>query len=204
MPQLQHETCTVEGCVRPHKARGLCAAHYQHHLRGVPLKPEITPRAKPPSPICSEEGCSDPVKAKGLCKAHYQRLLRHGHTRPTTRQREPKPCSVEGCASHRYAKGMCHQHYQRKNVLAAKYGVTPAWVAQTLDAQGGVCGICQRGQRAVNGSTGKLFDMNVDHCHTTGKVRGLLCHNCNRALGMFDDSPDILRRALAYLEKHST
>jgi hypothetical protein len=42
----------------------------------------------------------------------------------------------------------------------------------------------------------------VDHCHKTGKIRGLLCQNCNRALGKFKDSPDLLRKAAEYIEKH--
>lgn len=40
----------------------------------------------------------------------------------------------------------------------------------------------------------------VDHCHSSGKVRGLLCHNCNRALGLFQDSMSSLTRAIEYLK----
>jgi hypothetical protein len=42
----------------------------------------------------------------------------------------------------------------------------------------------------------------LDHCHDTETFRGWLCHKCNRALGGFDDDPDILKRALEYLENH--
>jgi hypothetical protein len=57
------------------------------------------------------------------------------------------------------------------------------------------------------GSEGFLMDTSkhseklvVDHCHSTGKVRKLLCHNCNRALGLFQDNPEVLRKAANYLE----
>lgn len=43
----------------------------------------------------------------------------------------------------------------------------------------------------------------VDHCHTTGKIRGILCNNCNFALGMFDDNVHILENALNYLRENS-
>jgi uncharacterized protein YlaI len=45
--------------------------------------------------------------------------------------------------------------------------------------------------------------LNIDHCHKTGKVRGLLCFNCNVGLGNFRDNPINLKKALAYLGKHS-
>ena len=44
----------------------------------------------------------------------------------------------------------------------------------------------------------------VDPCHKTGLVRGMLCHNCNRGLGLFQDNPDYLRTAVEYLERATT
>jgi hypothetical protein len=64
-----------------------------------------------------------------------------------------------------------------------------------LALQDGKCGIC------LTQSSRQLV---VDHDHTTGEVRGLLCHGCNRGLGMFRDSPSALRRAASYLEKPQT
>ena len=58
-------------------------------------------------------------------------------------------------------------------------------------AQDGRCAIC-------GAVSGRLF---VDHCHTTGNVRGLLCVACNNALGQFRDSVSALRRAIDYLEQ---
>jgi hypothetical protein len=42
--------------------------------------------------------------------------------------------------------------------------------------------------------------LSVDHCHTTKKIRGLLCHNCNMALGLFKDNTDLLEKAIKYLK----
>lgn len=55
-----------------------------------------------------------------------------------------------------------------------------------LSKQGGMCALCPR-RSADRDGTLKLF---VDHCHKTGRVRGLLCHNCNAALGMLGDQQE--------------
>ena len=204
MPQLQHEFCTVSGCGRPHKCRGYCQTHYMQWKRGEPVVAEIKVRDRTPLEHCSESGCLEPVKAKGLCKMHYARLLRHGHTRYQDRTKPPRPCSVVGCENWYYADGLCHQHYARKRRLHDKYGLTLEQEAVMLSAQGGVCVICGGKPRSVNGPSGKITDFHVDHDHATDKVRGLLCSNCNRGLGMFEDSPERLRAAADYIEKHRT
>lgn len=58
------------------------------------------------------------------------------------------------------------------------------------------CAIC--GTNKPNGRTNEFV---VDHCHNTGKVRGLLCHPCNSGIGMFKDEVDILNKAILYLTK---
>lgn len=60
-----------------------------------------------------------------------------------------------------------------------------------LEEQGGVCAICGTG----NGQ--KM--LHVDHDHGTGRVRGLLCHQCNRVLGLAHDNPELMRKAIEYL-----
>jgi hypothetical protein len=76
-----------------------------------------------------------------------------------------------------------------------KYGITPDEYMQLLSHQNDTCAICGRGS---NGKR-KLF---VDHCHNTGTVRGLLCTKCNTVIGMANDSLEIIRRAVKYLEKY--
>ena len=60
------------------------------------------------------------------------------------------------------------------------------------------CFIC--GSKEYIGVYGKVKELSVDHCHTTGKVRGLLCQSCNVGLGAFKDNPESLRKAVNYLE----
>lgn len=88
-----------------------------------------------------------------------------------------------------------YQLVERKSKLKRSYGITLADYYKMLSEQGGGCGIC--GVRAPGKRT-KNFA--VDHCHETGNVRGLLCHKCNRALGLMQDSPLLLEVAAAYLK----
>ena len=90
--------------------------------------------------------------------------------------------------------------YDRKQALR-RYKLTPEAYARMLEAQGGVCAVCHRPetQLRVNGDVKRLA---VDHDHETGKVRGLLCHKCNRALGLLCDNPKIINSLSAYAAQH--
>lgn len=71
-----------------------------------------------------------------------------------------------------------------------------------LDQQNHLCAICKKPETQIKRKTNKIKMLSVDHCHTTGKVRGLLCHACNIALGSFKDSKENLKEAINYLSSH--
>lgn len=79
--------------------------------------------------------------------------------------------------------------------LQRKYGIDFSEYSQMLDDQSGVCAICS--EACVTNKR-----LSVDHCHTSGKVRGLLCNRCNRAIGLFGDSSRLLKIAANYLERN--
>ena len=81
----------------------------------------------------------------------------------------------------------------RKRQLQRKYGISLADYDILLNKQDGVCLIC--GQKDLD----KFLA--VDHCHETGRIRGLLCNGCNSGLGHFKDDPELLKRAILYLGK---
>jgi hypothetical protein len=68
-----------------------------------------------------------------------------------------------------------------------------------LENQNHLCKICNKAETARS-NTGYVKDLAVDHCHKTGKIRGLLCQSCNVGLGHFDDSLDKLESAIKYLK----
>lgn len=91
----------------------------------------------------------------------------------------------------------------------ARYGLTPESYQALYESQGGLCAICGTEGTSdviphhVRAATG-ASRLNIDHCHETGKVRGLLCNLCNTGIGHLKDSPDLLRAALRYLEAAMT
>lgn len=76
------------------------------------------------------------------------------------------------------------------------HGKTPAEVAERLARQGGECAVCRKPDL-------KGQDRHGDHDHVTGAFRGVLCRRCNTGIGMLGDSPEGVRRALDYLERHA-
>lgn len=75
--------------------------------------------------------------------------------------------------------------------IKTRYGLTKEQYQAMIAAQEGKCGICTLAMRRIC----------VDHCHASGRVRGLLCHRCNIRLSAIDDRT-YREAALAYLEKH--
>jgi hypothetical protein len=96
----------------------------------------------------------------------------------------------------------CHKQDDRKFKLKATYGISLADYHLMFTNQGGKCAICRKqGTRTRRKVFGKVDGLAVDHCHVTGKVRGLLCLVCNMGIGAFSDSAACLRDAAAYLER---
>ncbi len=88
---------------------------------------------------------------------------------------------------------------KRSRELKCVYGITLDDYHTMLASQGNSCAICET--PSVHKKR-KSFD--VDHCHTTNKVRGLLCHSCNVGIGFLKDNVKLLERAILYLTKHSS
>lgn len=85
-----------------------------------------------------------------------------------------------------------YRSYLRNWNLQKKYGISLEEYEALLESQDGVCAICRKEDTSR---------YHVDHDHETGEVRGLLCGDCNKGLGMFKDNPDALQSAIDYLKR---
>lgn len=94
----------------------------------------------------------------------------------------------------------CSPSCKGKNAYYKRnYGITDADLASMKKEQDNKCYLCHS-EGFLIGKNNHDERLAVDHCHTTGKVRKLLCHNCNRALGLFKDNPELMRKAADYIE----
>ena len=91
------------------------------------------------------------------------------------------------------------KHWKHTDLLR-RFGVSLQQYGDMLLAQDGKCAICGQPETQMRG--GKVKALAVDHCHTTGKVRGLLCVDCNQAIGKLKEDRNILLSAIRYLDKH--
>jgi len=88
---------------------------------------------------------------------------------------------------------------KRNGHLMRLYGITPAEYDAMFEAQDGVCAICLKPE--TMSIAGVKRSLCVDHDHRTGQVRGLLCAQCNFAIGKLDDDPNVILAAAIYLTR---
>lgn len=120
----------------------------------------------------------------------------------------PKSCRECGALytpiapSHLYCSDDCADIGHQRNWLRKKYDLTLEEYDEIFKEQKGLCAICNSEGFAIARNQRQMIV--IDHCHSSGKVRGLLCHNCNRALGLFQDNVENLKNAIRYLEGATT
>ena len=222
---MGERNCSEPECERPARARGFCHSHYRAARKTGQI--ELLPRAPIRLAVtgettCKHKGCRQKRFSRGLCAHHYGIAWRRGdftsaqlalpvHRHSLSnidREASIADCSICGpgvkirVAGRKYPQ--CYRLIQkrirrrvklsserrREAKLKTKYRLSQAAYDDMLASQGGVCAICLQPPS---------YTLYVDHCHETGRVRGLLCAPCNAGLGMLRDDPDRARRAADYL-----
>ena len=113
-----------------------------------------------------------------------------------------KPCASKQASAASQNDPTIYRRVQWRSKLKRLYGITVEDYNRMLAEQGGGCAMCGAtdpnvGSRTYKKNVRTVFD--VDHCHKTGKVRGLLCTRCNRLVGLANDDPDTAMRLIKYL-----
>lgn len=210
--------CKVWGCSRPIQSDPYCKDHAQRFRRTGYAGEAFPARASwAGREVCRVDDCEKKsyVMREQLCAAHYTRLHKYGDVNAFHGKRQVEACAVEGCEASPAGTGgsldMCGTHYRRwrgndeqalrsRRSALRKFGLTLEDWEDLLRRQGHRCAICGSDNPGKT-LAGKLAGTwCIDHDHKTGKVRGALCHPCNRGIGQLQDSPEIVRSALRYLE----
>lgn len=219
------ETCSSdEGCDQPASAKGLCPKHYARALRErkrVERLPEpreclrcgVVFTAKNARQVYCGQPCiqaayrdrqrdqSEPISERTClhCGKVFTPRKRHSDADPWQRG---KFCSQKCKERARQADGRSGATVRRYQ-FRTKYGITVEEYWALAEAQGHRCAICGcTKETAMRGRVSQHTDefwLHVDHDHESGKVRGLLCMECNTGLGKFRDDVSVLSAAISYL-----
>jgi len=139
------------------------------------------------------------------CKKSFPRDLQNFYSKNTSKDLLTSRC--KNCIDNHSNKDIWTKQNSskvalsnRKGHLQRTYGMTLEDYFLKLEEQKNLCAICK--QVETRTFKGKLKPLSVDHCHVTGKIRGLLCDDCNNAIGRFKDNKNIINNAIKYLEKY--
>lgn len=227
-PKRVRGVCSVQGCGKPHAARGYCDMHHQRVLETG--DPERTKRpddwgAKEKHPLYNRWAHirryrgSHPISPEwddflqfvvdvGQPPSAKAMLYAANDTKPLGPDNFVWKLAItqrvegEDEATYRRRRSRAYRHLDAERFAAydlkKHYGLSRAEYERLHAAQNGKCKICGRAE--TQKIRGKPFRLAVDHCHSKGAIRGLLCRQCNTGLGAFNDDVELLSAAIAYLK----
>lgn len=159
-------------------------------------------------PLPTEKACTQCEEVKALdefyrqgakrryseCKDCARKRQQEWYAQPENRVRTYNTVATYRCANPDKVRALN---------LRKCYGITPEDYDRLYDGQGGRCAICSKeGLRYGTGTAETRYQvLCVDHDHTTGGVRGLLCSSCNRAIGLLGEDHAVLDAAIRYLKR---
>lgn len=185
--------CGVDGCdrsVTPGGGRGLCQIHYMRLRRTGTTDTNPEPHRRRNPEVCQLEGCDRKTVAFGLCDTHYRAARR------VTTVRGPRFCCecLSEIPEHLGGRAVyCPRCSKLARRLRPYKGFRPRDYLAMYEAQRGRCLVCDR----------FFEELDVEHCHRTSRIRGLMCGRCNTAMGLLCDDPALLRRAADFLDSLS-
>jgi hypothetical protein len=138
--------------------------------------------------------CRTCFQAQALARAEANPALREIARERARKWLEDNP-ERKRAYNRAYAEAGKKGASDRRSHLKRHFGITPEDYNRMLAEQGGGCAVC--------GDPPGATALHVDHCHDSGRVRGLLCFRCNSALGNLRDDPTIVMAEWCYLTRHT-
>lgn len=184
-------TCSTEGCDRSLYCRAMCQRCYMRQYKAA--------NRERMRELGREYEARNRQELNARRRDRYQndpesRTLRQAANR---RSAEKNRDAIRERNRRRYERNTGEINAKaRVYYISKRYGLDPEGYAALLESQGYCCAICGTSEPVMG-------RFHVDHCHDTGKVRGLLCHKCNCGIGMLTDSPTVVFRAAQYLADHA-
>jgi len=224
-------TCNIPGCEGKHDARGLCQKHYvrfKKHGRTEQTRPfdwgnkEKHPlyqtwcwhrRSANVAKMCQEWYDDFWLFVKDVgerpSKNHFLRAIQQEEKISAANSRWVERIRTNSTEEKKARNSLYAKEWRKNNPERCKsyslkryFGITLEEYEVMVEAQDGLCAICGEKEFAKHHLTNEIRDLAVDHDHKTGKVRGLLCTNCNKGLGHFQDDIELIMAAGIYLETH--
>ena len=223
----KYSLCHLNGCKKRAVSHGMCDMHRRRMERHGHIE-ETRPddwgvkhrhplynswawlrRHKSHTPVCAEwlndflqfamDVGDRPSKKHKLYVADDSKLIGPGNfvwKRAVTERVEGEDDRTYRARQQRVYRAVRNEEFKGYD-LKKLYGMSLAEYETLHRAQDGKCAVCGEEEGLV--IRGKKVSLAVDHCHETSRIRGLLCSQCNRGIGLFRDSPDLLEKAAGYL-----
>ena len=191
--KIYGDICRVKGCGKPRDGRhSVCGMHRSRLSRH---KSTEIPAFSYPEGIVHE------------CEFHGFLPKEQAYSNPKTKHYSCAQCRRESDKRHKNNNPTQNLNSYKRYIyvgVGKKIKISKEDYEKMLVSQNGVCAICKKEETSIHpfkkhGSIIKRLA--VDHCHKTGKIRGLLCERHNKGLGFFQDSIEILEAAILYLKK---
>lgn len=220
--QKREGVCSVECCGKSIKGRGFCANHLQLFRRnGAPTKLTKTNRKHPYYHLWFER-----KQAGILCEAwlDFKIFANDVGIRPEGNfvlvriedraygpdnfkwqehlKKKEGETDKDWYARKWQAQRQINPALNRERNYKRNFQLSMDEYNNKLKNQNFTCEICKQPETAIDGRTGNLKNLAIDHCHDSGKIRDLLCWRCNTLLGRSDDSIVLLQTCINYLIKH--
>ena len=160
--------------------RGFCSSCEKKLIKSV-CSPTVFNRQKGYCRVCNAEWA--------LKKYHEDEVYRE-----KSKENHRKWCKDQYYNNLQYKERLNFEN--RKNRYLSKYGITIQQYCVMLEKQNYLCKICKNPEKKVDYNSRKVVELSIDHCHKTGKVRGLLCYHCNLSLGKYEKYKDMFEEYL--------